>query len=268
MPQISAICTERVLPFEKTENFRQLGGYRTKDGRQVRFGLLYRSGALADAVHTPHDKALLQSLGLRVVCDFRSASERSYKPDPELPGVIRQDIAAIRDSGGRDVNFDIASFFTMTADQLAQVLHQVQSSYASLPFDNPAYQGMFAYLLNGKAPLLFHCTAGKDRTGVAAALLLLALGVPRKGVVEDYLLTNPCRAATRAALREKFSAHFDTADPRRERIVEVFTGVSAENLQLALDAIDRAYPTFEAYLQDQYNINAAALCRLRQMYLE
>ena len=156
----------------------------------------------------------------------------------------------------------------MTADQLAEVLHQVQSSYAGLPFDNPAYQGMFAHLLNGDAPLLFHCTAGKDRTGVAAALILLALGVSREDVMEDYLLTNPCRAVTRAALREKFAARFGSSDPRRDRIVEVFTGVTAESLQLALDAIDRTYPTFEAYLQEQYGIDAAALCRLRQMYLE
>ena len=268
MPQIFAVPAERVLSFEKAENFRQLGGYPAADGRRVRCGLLYRSGALADAACTPHDRALLESLGLRVVCDFRSAFERGYKPDPELPGVVRQDIAAIRDSGGGDVNFDIASFFTMTADQLAEVLHQVQSSYAALPFNNPAYRGMFAHLLNGDAPLLFHCMAGKDRTGVAAALILLALGVSREDVMEDYLLTNPCRAVTRAALREKFAARFGSSDPRRDQIVEVFTGVTAESLQLALDAVDRAYPTFEAYLEDQYGIDAAALGRLRQMYLE
>ena len=71
MPQIFAVPAERVLSFEKAENFRQLGGYPAADGRRVRCGLLYRSGALADAACTPNDRALLESLGLRVVCDFR-----------------------------------------------------------------------------------------------------------------------------------------------------------------------------------------------------
>lgn len=255
------------LPFEKTENFRQLGGYVGADGRRVKCGLLYRSGALADAIRTPHDKALLESLGLRSIFDFRSSQERQFLPDPPLPGARQFNISAIVSSDGQEVNFDIASFFTMTADQLNQVFSQVHQSYAGLPLDNEAYKEMFRQLLAGNTPLLFHCSAGKDRTGVAAALILLALGVSRQDVMADYMLTNTCRAATRAELREKFAAAMGDS-PASTALVDLFTGVQAESLQLALDAIDQRYPTFEAYLEDQYGINAAGLEKLRQMYLE
>lgn len=255
------------LPFEKTENFRQLGGYTGADGRQVKCGQIYRSGALADAVRTPHDKALLESLGLRSIFDFRSSQERSFLPDPALPGARQFDISAMVSSDGQEVNFDIASFFTMTADQLNQVFQQVHLSYAALPFENEAYKEMFRQLLAGNTPLLFHCSAGKDRTGVAAALILLALGVSRQDVMEDYLLTNTCRAATRAELGEKFAAAMGNT-PARDAVVNLFTGVQRESLELALDAIDQRYPSFEAYLQDQYGIGAAGLEKLRQMYLE
>lgn len=255
------------LPFEKTENFRQLGGYVGADGRRVKCGLLYRSGALADAVRTPHDKALLESLGLRSIFDFRSSQERAFLPDPPLPGARQFDISAMVSPDGQEVNFDIASFFTMSAAQLRQVFDQVHQSYAGLPFYNEAYREMFRQLLAGNAPLLFHCSAGKDRTGVAAALILLALGVSRQDVMADYLLTNTCRAATRAQLREKFAAAMGST-PDRDAVVDLFTGVRPESLELALDAIDQRYPTFEAYLQDQYGIDAAGLEKLRQLYLE
>ena len=126
---------------------------------------------------------------------------------------------------------------------------------------------MVRQLLAGNTPLLFHCSAGKDRTGVAAALILLALGVSRQDVMEDYLLTNTCRAATRAELGEKFAAAMGNT-PARDAVVNLFTGVQRESLELALDAIDQRYPSFEAYLQDQYGIGAAGLEKLRQMYLE
>lgn len=257
------------LPFEQAENFRQLGGYAGAEGKRVKNNVFYRSGALCDAVRTPHDKALLESLGLKVICDLRSSQEREQMPDPDVPGARRQEISAMTMADGQEINFDLASFFTLPAEELDAVMDQVQRGYADMPFGNEAYKGMFRYLCDGDVPLLFHCTAGKDRTGVAAMLILKTLGVSDEDVMADYLQTNVCRAQSRAALQEKFAAALGgQLDESRRRLVGLLTGVEAEALQLTMDAIRGKYLRFEDYLLAEYGIDEQMLARLRRMYLE
>ena len=258
------------LPFEAAENFRELGGYPAAGGRHVKHGVFYRSGVLAETVTTPHDRALLESLGLKVICDLRSSQERAQQPDPAVPGAKRHDISAIVAAGGEEVNFDLASFFTMSGEQLQMILDGVLQSYARLPLDNEAYRAMFAEIEQGNVPLLFHCTAGKDRTGVAAMLILKALGASDETVMEDYLRTNACRRKTQAGLTLKFQeALGDRAfTEEQERIIGMFGGVEAEGLQLAMGAIRENYPSFEAYFEAEYGLNGEKLARLRDHYLE
>lgn len=257
------------LPFENAENFRQLGGYAGTGGRRVKQNVFYRSGALGEAVTTPGDRALLESLGIKVIFDFRSAQEKQQMPDPEVPGARRVALSAIQDEGGRDVNFDIASFFTMSADELEQTFDLIRQGYARMPFGNKAYQALFAAMQAGEVPLLFHCTAGKDRTGVAAMLILKTLGVSDADILADYMKTNECRKNTRAALTEKFRAALGgQMDLARQRLVALMTGVEERGLRLSMDAIADRYPSFEAYLLAEYGIDAPALARLREMYLE
>lgn len=257
------------LPFERAENFRQLGGYAGAGGKYVRQGVFYRSGALCEAVTTPHDRELLESLGLKVIFDFRSLQEKRQMPDPDVPGARRVDFSAIQDDSGRDVNFDIASFFSMPADELEQTFHLIRQGYAQMPFGNRAYRALFDAMLEGEVPLLFHCTAGKDRTGVAAMLILRTLGVSDADIMADYLKTNECRMRTRAALTEKFRAALGgQMDLARRRMVDLMTGVEADGLRMSMEAIDRRYPAFADYLQAEYSIGPAQLERLRAMYLE
>lgn len=248
------------LPFEKADNFRELGGYRAAGGRTVKRGLFWRSGALA-AIQSPQDVARFEALGIRCVFDLRSSGERAYQPDPRFSGVQMFEISAILDETGREVNFDPKVIAAESESETVRfVTEGMRAIYARLPFKNPAYREMFRQLQEGNVPLLFHCTAGKDRTGVAAALILLALGVSRDIVMQDYMLTNVCRAETVARIQKK--------QPERAGLIGAIFGVQAHNLQCSLDAIDTAYPSFEAYLEGEYGIDAEQLAKLRDTYLE
>ena len=182
---VAAPAHTRVLPLQGGRNFRDLGGYRTADGRSVKWGLLYRSGQMHDL--TAADYTYLQKRGIRTVCDFRDTGERTREPTlwpaGQRPKVLSDDytldVSAMK-LPGDPAGWTREQVVTAMTATYPQLLDQFNGQYAR----------MFAELLAGDVPLAFHCTAGKDRTGVAAALLLTALGVPRTTVVEDYLLSN------------------------------------------------------------------------------
>jgi protein-tyrosine phosphatase len=187
------ISENRQLPLAGGCNFRDLGGYATKDGRRVKWHSLYRSGAM-DRLSDAHF-AQLRTLGLRTICDFRSQDERTNAPTSweRLEGVRYWS----RDyhHGIGDLNRLLAAdTITLAGDRAV-----MSDIYRRLPLEQEAaYRELFAMLARGELPLLFNCSAGKDRTGLAAALVLTALGVPYDLIVEDYELSNvafDCRAS-------------------------------------------------------------------------
>ena len=169
------------LPFEACENFRELGGYTGCGGRHVKYGAFYRSPALAN-IKTPADRARFEALGVRTVFDFRSEKERTLAPDPDFPGVVNIPASAMLAEDGSEVDFDLEKLLR-SEDGIRMLTEGVHESYARMPFGNPAYRALFGAIRAGQTPILFHCTAGKDRTGVAAALILKALGVSREDVL-------------------------------------------------------------------------------------
>ena len=248
------------LPFEGADNFRELGGYPARDGRRVRRGLIWRAGALGKLV-SQADRRRFEGLGIRCVFDFRSRSEREHLPDPAFPGVRLYEISAILDDQGNEVDFDPRSLAASGKEATRLYLEQgVPQIYRRLPFQNGAYRALFAHLLEGDAPLLFHCTAGKDRTGVAAALILLALGADKETVRRDYLLTNRWRAATIAAAQAR--------EPARAETLAQLLSVRLADLDASLDAVERAYPDWGAYFEAELGLDAVALDKLASLYLE
>lgn len=175
----------RLLPLEGGRNFRDLGGYKTADGRSVKWGKLYRSGVM-DGL-TDEDYEYLSGLGIQVVCDLRTARERTEEPTEwrasEIEYLTFPDPAEDDAMGLMAVFQDPEATPEMVSQSMAQ-------SYAGIAMDQaPAYREMFDRLAAGEIPLAFNCSAGKDRTGIGAALLLTALGVPRDTVVADYALS-------------------------------------------------------------------------------
>jgi len=245
----------RVLPLQGGRNFRDLGGYRTADGRTVKWGLLYRSGQMHDL--TPADYVTLQKLGIRTVCDFRDTAERTKEPTlwpaGQRPKVLSDDYAL--DMSAMRLPDDPS---TWTHEQ---VVTAMTATYPKLLDQfNGQYRRMFAELLAGDVPLAFHCTAGKDRTGVAAALLLTALGVPRATIVEDYLLSNQHMAPPPAHP----TGFWAKLSPEAAR---TFAGVDRRYIDAVFAVTDRHPGGTMGYLRDELGLDAAKVAKLRALYL-
>lgn len=245
----------RVLPLQGGRNFRDLGGYRTADGRTVKWGLLYRSGQMHDL--TPADYATLQKLGIRTVCDFRDTRERTAEPTlwpaGQTPKVLSDDYAL--DMSSLKLPGDPS---TWTHEQ---VVGAMTATYPKLLDQfRGQYRRMFAELLAGDVPLAFHCTAGKDRTGVAAALLLTALGVPRATIVDDYLLSNQHMAPMPAHP----TGFWAKLSPEAAR---TFAGVDRRYIDAVFAVTDRHPGGTMGYLKDELGLGAPEIAKLRALYL-
>ena len=143
----------------------------------------------------------------------------------------------------------------------------LQGMYLQMLQGNRAYQILFQALEAGRTPLLFHCTAGKDRTGVAAMLILLALGTPDEAICTDFALTNHYRRAAIEAYVASHAAEI-AADPACERYYQWTAGVNPELAPFVLDTIRTRWGSAEAYLEAEYGLDSDRLERLRQMYTE
>lgn len=261
--RVESVQAERLLPLEGGVNFRDLGGYATVDGRQVRRGLLYRSGSMAGLTEKDHD--YLRQLDIAVIADFRSTDERMREPTrwPEGEEPIR------RLERDYDLEFgEVVAVLRGTPDPEA-ARAAFASFYRRLPREfADQYRAMFAEMVAGNTPLAFNCSAGKDRTGVAAALILTALGVPRETVTEDYLLSNRYykpKAPADGAAQDPAAQLFARLPPE---VVAVFMGVDAQFLDAAFAGMTEEYGSVEGYLEQEIGLDAASRETLRQRYTE
>lgn len=250
------------LSFVACENFRELGGYLGLGGKTVKHGLFYRAPALSN-LRKAEDIALFASLGIRTVFDFRSTTERIAEPDPVavLCGARHVEMSAIVDAAGNEVNFDFMEALKQGRPAIDVLQNTLRERYANMPFANPAYKALFAALAAEEVPLLFHCTAGKDRTGIAAALILKALGVSRANIVADYMQTNACSKKGYLQLAEMLKRHFP--EQVALDLACVTASVQEESILSTLDEMDARYPDFADFLSAEYAFDRQALERLR-----
>jgi protein-tyrosine phosphatase len=255
--------SQRRLPVSGAANLRDLGGYQTRDGHALRWGVLYRSDALADL--SDEDVAYLARLGLRRSVDFRSAGERERDPD-RLPGEVSDVWMPISGTGLDPSELrDRLLSGKVSADQAAGWLVEGNRAFVG------EFREVYARFLRdlgdpSNLPTLFHCTAGKDRTGFAAALVLLALDVPRETAMRDYLLTNEYTGPkTQRMLRTIRIVSLFRADPNGVR--PLFEARDSY-LGAAFAAIDEIPGGTEGYLRDTLGIDGATRARLRANLLE
>ena len=177
----------RFIPLEGVHNFRDFGGWAAKNGQKVRTGLLFRSGHLSRA--SKADQAKINALGLQTLADLRQPSEREREPNI-LPDPAPATIFETAHGGYEDAPH---LAFLREGNLTVQSVHNYMlSAYQRIP-EEPHHRRIFADLfkqLRHGDPVLIHCAAGKDRTGILAALILLSVGVDRNQVYEDYMLTN------------------------------------------------------------------------------
>ncbi|MCA0202623.1 MAG: tyrosine-protein phosphatase [Proteobacteria bacterium] len=175
-----------IVPLKGGSNFRDLGGYRTADGRLVRRGTVFRSAHLGSL--TNEDRSALGQLGVRTIVDLRGVTEAAETPHL-VEGVSCRIVGAHIEPGVGDKIRGAVADGTASPHLMMQFLTDHYRDYPRRCA--PGFRTLFATLSDGThRPLVFHCTAGKDRTGFASALLLTLLGVPWETVMEDYLRTN------------------------------------------------------------------------------
>ena len=259
------VVAERRLPLSGAHNFRDLGGYATADGRRVRWGMLYRSGDLADL--SASDLRYLKRLDVNLVCDFRSPGEREDAPD-RLPEDDPPEVAQLEiehDSfDPNEIKDRILSRDLEGADFDTLLIEGNRAFATTFAYQ---YRAMFERISHpASLPALLHCTQGKDRTGFAAALVLLALGVPEGAVMDDYLLTNVYTASqierTLLYLRWWFFSRQDA------EVVRPLLQVRRDYLQAALDVIHEEYGGVDHYLSEMLGVDEPRREQLRALLLE
>lgn len=248
--------------FEDVRSIRDLGGWPCADGRTVARGLFYRGASLSDL--TKAERACIEGLGLVSVLDLRASGEQALSPAWVPDGTTYHHASGMYDSQGREVDFSPAGIGRLQADIDSDPEHFMENLYASMAHDNPALQRLVDIVRKGELPVYFHCTAGKDRTGVAAATIYVLLGADDDTIVQEFLLTNDYRAPIINMAPDEIPP--DTPDDLRERWAQI-NGVDASCLYSFLHAIDERHPTREAWLEDEFGLTEPEIEALRDRCL-
>jgi protein-tyrosine phosphatase len=237
------IVAERFLLVPNSLNFRDIGGYQTKDGKFVRWGQVYRSGSLAKL--NSADFAYFDALNLQMVCDLRSSHESETYPDrlPDNPQ-LQHYLRPLSDAGTRTERIKALRQYRHRTGELLLLLYQ-----QSFIDENAHHIGDMLTRIADEAnrPTLIHCSAGKDRTGVTTALLLTLLGVPEETIVADYSLSNHAYEQI---------AQIMTPDLRQARWV----GVSFAKMKPVLLANPTILQETFAYIRSHYGTIEDYLC--------
>lgn len=272
-PRAVVVGDPHVVASEHLANLRDVGGRTTTDGRTVRRGVAFRSAELrAPAIA---DDPALAALGVRTVVDLRTSAERSAGPDV-LPAGAQGVHADVLDPAPHDAGQAPAADLTeilrrpREAQEVLRALDapaRMRSTYVDLVRGDAARTGYAAllrrFLEPGAAPVLYHCTAGKDRTGWATTVLLLVAGVDEDQVREEYLAVNPAVRAMYAPLLDGFSAlGGDT-----ELLVPLLE-VREEYLDAALGAVRETHGSVDAYVRDGLGLADDEVAALRDVLVD
>lgn len=258
---LGRLVGERLIPLERGSNFRDLGGYAGADGKRVVWGRLYRSGALP--MLSEADYALLERLDIKAIVDLRSLDERQIAPDQ------------LDDRTG--------ALFVANDYAMAPMLEAMRK-----PVDEPLYAGtekhlapqlrsLFRLLLRNEGATMFHCSAGQDRTGIAAALVLSALGVDRETIIRDYHLSTASRRPEFEMPRinpadypgNAIAAIYAAGQGKPEGMVAapLYNRNGQSHLAMFLDYVDATYGSPAAYLASELGVGSNEVARLRELYL-
>ena len=253
------------LDFAGGTNFRELGGYEADEGKHVKWGQIWR-GIPTCKLTGEADRAKLDALGLRLILDLRSVEEAKKEPDYVPDGARLVQICGLCAEDGHEIAFAPGDIDRLMASA-PEGYDVPRVMYRRMLTGNKAFKELFRALEAGETPILFHCSAGKDRTGVAAMLILLALGASDETICADYAQTNVCRRAEIEAVMQEHADEI-AADPSCRNHYYRMAGVEPELAPFVLDMIRSQFGSAENYLEAEYGLTPARLMRLRRMYLE
>jgi protein-tyrosine phosphatase len=244
------VAPARHLALQGASNFRDLGGYPTADGRTTRWRHIFRSNHLGQL--TIADIEIVRALGVRSAFDFRGVEERtagvcvvneiavhSLPIEPTVVAALRAELAR----------------GSLTGPVALELMRESYRNYVR--HNTASFRNLFGYLLEDRAPLVIHCTAGKDRTGFASALILHALGVADEVIAEDYLLTN-----------QHYKRDATAATDLPEDVRNAIGNVDASYLAAAFEAVGKEYGDLETYLRDGLKLGTPERTALKARYLQ
>jgi len=246
---------EELVRLASADNFRDVAGidtaYVAADGLPLRRGVLFRSNELqlSDA-----DAASVGALGVTAVYDLRHDHEVEAHPDVPVPGAAWHHLEV------KGIPMDAVSNLETRAAG-TEVMHEVYRSFVDKPGARSAFAELLTRIADTDGAHLFHCTAGKDRTGWAAALLLHVAGVDDETILADYLLTNEFSSGTREKYLGLVAEHLG---PDRVEVYERVMVADADYLQTAYDAAAAAYGGVDGYLRVGLGLADVILDRLRE----
>jgi protein-tyrosine phosphatase len=250
----------RSPPLSGALNLRDLGGYRTAAGGTTRWGCLYRSGtahALTDA-----DLAWLSGRGIRFAYDLRSDCERLHQPNrlQELANLSYRFVTHEQIPG------DIGRSLRAAGARPEDARRTMLGFYRAIPYlFKDSFRGLLMHLADGDLPLVFNCRVGKDRTGVAAALILSILEVPRSVVLEDYLLTEQCFEQSCDFVVGK---HEDLFRGLAREVWEPLMRADAEYLEAMFDRLEAEHGSVVDYARRELGLSPQAIARIRSNLVE
>lgn len=260
----------RLLPLEGGSNFRDLGGYRTTDGKTVARGMLFRSGAMTAL--TDADMDYLDQFGFKTVVDLRSNEEIGLYPN-HWAARSRIDVVT------GDYSFAAMMSGEESGEESADRPDTAELYPLLLASIGPQIKTYFHQALGEGAPMVVNCSAGQDRTGIVSALMLLLLGVPEPTVIEDYLLSTDFRRPAieqggvdlaKAAKTNAFAAmmlEYSRAAPHPDRPNPLVTSDGVPYLAFVIERIRDEYGSVEAYAETELGIDGEDLAALRRKYL-
>lgn len=255
------IASERLIPMENASNFRDLGGIPTKDGRIVKWGKIYRSGKLNKL--DSKDLGYFNTLGINTVVDFRDDIEvekdKTRFPTNREVNRVRTPIGDRSGNMQAELRKQIKSADQNTFDSEEFVANVMREFIDSFAYQYQPFLDIVAD--DNQAPVLYHCSAGKDRTGLGTAIILGMLGVEREVILGDFMMSNYYRNKDINKTLRK------TSLVAKQRVTQPLVEVKESYLKSAFEAIDNKYGSMEKFLEAEYGFDEEKLEAIRNKYL-
>lgn len=257
-----------VLPLKTVRNPRDLGGYVGFAGRRIKKGRLIRSGKITSL--SQHDQQFLQNYGLRKVIDLRSPLEAAKSPDPVLPGVTHLNLSLSEEDNTEGGSADLAQMWAAyQRDQyagFAMMCRRYRQQVAKPHAQQTLRQILRVLAATPHGAVLYHCSEGKDRTGIVTLIILYVLGVDLETIRQDYLASNYLLNDYRALRDRKLKAQGANLNLRAN--MRILGSVANAFLDTALITIQKNFWGLDQYLKDELDVTPALQTKLRALYLE
>lgn len=253
---------QREVLLQGAYSFRDIGGYKTTTGKSIKWGKIYRSATLAYL--SPEDQQILEQLRINIVADFRGPYEIKHAPDLLPKKIHYLPLGAGSETDGPDDWKDMAE--VMKTKTMVQRDSEATAYYKDISSFGNRYKPLFDALLDlpKDSAIVFHCVGGKDRTGIAAALIEYALGVDRRQIIQDYVLTNKYRARYNAEIAQLL--HLKYGVPKE--IAATYGLAKSEFIEATFAEIDRQYGCVDKFLQKEMGLDPVKIKQLQTLYLQ